>query len=77
MATISISQAINKMKLGNADKLALSAIVVGLTNDLETLRAKNAALAAKLDTAGATVAGLGTNYVATTTVAAGALSVGK
>jgi hypothetical protein len=77
MANINLQQSINKLKLGNADKLLLGTIITGLVNDIETLRAANVALCQKLDTAGGSVASLGTNYNATVGVAASKLNVGK
>jgi hypothetical protein len=62
------------MKLGGSDKTALTSLVNGLVNDIATLRAANAAMAAKLDLdAGVT----DTNYTANTAVAVAALTVGK
>lgn len=76
MAT-SVSQTIAKMKIGNADKIALTSLIAGMQADIETLRAASVALAQKLDAAGAGVAGLGTNYNATVGVPATKLVVGK
>lgn len=73
MARINIGQAIGKMKLGNADKLALTSIINGLVDDIETLRANQRTVATKLDAA----AVAGAPYAATGSTAPGALSVGK
>ena len=45
----------------------LGDLMVHLIDNVNALRVAHAALVAKLDTAGATVTGLGTNYVATCT----------
>jgi hypothetical protein len=77
MADINLAQSLSKLKLGNADKLALANIIGGLQADIETLRQANVALCQKLDTAGGTVAGLGTNFNSTVGVAQTKLKVGK
>jgi hypothetical protein len=74
MPRITASQTLGKMKLGNADKIALTQIINGLVDDIETLRANQRAQATKLDNdAGVT----DTNYTATTSTATGGLAVGK
>jgi hypothetical protein len=77
MADINLAQSISKMKLGNADKVLLLNVITGLQADIETLRAANVALCQKLDTAGASVASLGTNYNSTVGVPVAKLKVGK
>lgn len=73
-ASVIVSQSINKMRIGNADKLALLSIFNGLLNDIETLRANQRAMGTKLDSdAGVT----DTTYTSLTTTAAGGLSVTK
>lgn len=64
----SIAQVLAKTCLSNQDKKAMTQVIGGLTDDVEQLRAAVAVLTAKLDAAGATVAGLGTNFVATTAI---------
>lgn len=73
MPKITIAQTVNKMKLGGADKVSLTNILNGLADDIELLRAKNLALATKLDTNH----GAAADHAATVAVAAGGLSVGK
>lgn len=77
MADINLAQSIGKLRLGNADKIILASIIGGLQADIETLRAANVALCQKLDTAGAAVGSLGTNYNSTVGVAPAKLKVGK
>lgn len=71
----SIATAIAKTNLSNYDKKALLGIFNGLTDDIEILRAQNAALLAKLDTAN--VAGIGSNNVATLGVVKTSLNIKK
>lgn len=74
MTTITVAQTLTKMNMASADKKAIITLFNALVGDLDTLRAKQAAMGAKLDNdAGVT----DTNYAATTTVAAGGLVVGK
>lgn len=77
MASTNLAQSISKLKVGNADKLLLLNIIGALVDDIETLRQANVALTQKLDTAGAAVASLGTNYTATVGVPVTKLKVGK
>lgn len=74
MATQRIASVIGPLKLGSSDKKALTSLFNALVDDIELLRAKNAAMAAKLDLdAGVT----DTTYAALTSVAASGLSVSK
>lgn len=63
-----IANVVSKMTISNQDKKALTSLLAGIVSDLEQVRAAQAAQNVKLDTAGGTVAGLGTNYNATLTV---------
>jgi hypothetical protein len=65
MARTSIPQTIAKLRIGTADKLALTNLFNAQADDIELLRtALNGALA-KIDAGGATVAAMGTNNAAT------------
>jgi hypothetical protein len=71
----SLANVVAKMSISNADKRALTTIVGGLTDDIEQLRAQNAALLTKLDTAN--LAGVGNNNVATIGLAKTSMNVKK
>ena len=73
MAKTTIASALNNTRLGNADKRTLTALFNYLVDDIEKLRAANAALCVKLDANH----GAATDHAATIAIAAGGLSVSK
>lgn len=77
MPRINATPALNHTMLGNADKKTLLAITNAVIDDNAQLRANFNALLAKLDTAGGSVANLGTNYAATLAIAPAAVSLVK
>lgn len=68
-----VATSLNATRLGNSDKHTLTTLFNVFVDDIEKLRAANAALCAKLDSNH----GAATDHVATIAIAAGGLSVSK
>ena len=77
MPRTAIAPVFAHMRLAKADKLALTSLFTAVIDDNDLLRARLNAAFAKLDAAGATVAGLGTNYAATLAIQPTAVNLVK